>query len=109
MPLRSGTRESRPVAEGGPLGVETGVLVLLVAAAGLAGFVDAVAGGGGLVQLPLLLRWLPVETAPGVNKVSSVFGTLTALSRYAAAGHVRWSLLATAAPLAAAGSLAGTL
>src|SRR5205814_6064095 len=46
--------------------------------------------------------------APGVNKVSSVCGTATALARYARGGHVRWRLVATVGPLAFVGSFAGT-
>lgn len=91
------------------LGVELPVLALLVAAAGLAGFVDAVAGGGGLVQMPLLLRFLSPAAAPGVNKASSVCGTTAALVRYARNGNVRWRIVLLAGPLAFAGSLAGTL
>jgi len=84
------------------------VLVLLVLAAGVAGFVDAVAGGGGLLQLPLLLRFLSPASAPAVNKVSSVCGTATALARYAASGHVRWRVVAVAGPIAFVGSLLGS-
>ena len=53
-------------------------LALLVLAAFLAGWVDAVVGGGGLIQLPALLIGLPDSTPPaailGTNKVSSVWG-----------------------------------
>ena len=46
-----------------------------------AGFVDSIAGGGGLIQLPALLIGLPKSgTAEvlGTNKLSAVFGTTTA-------------------------------
>jgi len=109
MPARAPRRECDGTAGGSVLDVDSGVLALLVAAAGLAGFVDAVAGGGGLIQLPVLLRFLSPARAPAVNKVSSVCGTLTALARYAKGGHVRWRVVATAGPLAFVGSLAGTL
>ena len=56
-------------------------LALLVLAAFAAGWVDAVVGGGGLVQLPALLIGLPSTAEPaavlGTNKVSSIFGTAT--------------------------------
>ncbi|MFI6737305.1 sulfite exporter TauE/SafE family protein [Nonomuraea sp. NPDC050451] len=59
------------------------VLVLLVAAAG-AGWVDAVVGGGGLVQLPaILMTGLPTVEAMATNKLSSVFGTTSAAVAYA--------------------------
>ncbi|MFI7130829.1 sulfite exporter TauE/SafE family protein [Nonomuraea sp. NPDC050153] len=59
------------------------VLVLLVAAAG-AGWVDAVVGGGGLVQLPaILMTGLPTVEAMATNKLSSIFGTTSAAVAYA--------------------------
>jgi uncharacterized membrane protein YfcA len=65
---------------------DTEVVLVLCAAALVAGWVDAVAGGGGLVQLPALLVLLP-GAAPAqilaTNKLSSVFGTATAAAVYA--------------------------
>ncbi|NJP92431.1 TSUP family transporter [Nonomuraea sp. FMUSA5-5] len=59
------------------------ILVLLVAAAG-AGWVDAVVGGGGLLQLPaLLITGMPTVEAMATNKFSSVFGTTSAAVAYA--------------------------
>jgi len=89
-------------------GVETPVLLGLVGIAGLAGFVDAVAGGGGLLQLPPLLAILGPGAAPQVNKVASVCGTTAAVVRYAANGSVRWDRLAWAGPVALVGSFLGT-
>ena len=49
----------------------------------IAGFVDAIAGGGGLLTLPALLTaGLPVESALGTNKGQSAFGTAMSLTRY---------------------------
>jgi hypothetical protein len=67
----------------GPAG--PGTVALLVLAALVAGWVDAVVGGGGLVQLPALLLGLPGATPAQVlatNKLSSVFGTATATATY---------------------------
>lgn len=59
------------------------VLMLLVAAAG-AGWVDAVVGGGGLLQLPaLMMAGVPPVQAMATNKFSSVFGTASAAVTYA--------------------------
>lgn len=62
-------------------GLEWWVVAMLVLAAFSAGWVDAVVGGGGLIQLPALLIGLPPSTAPaailGTNKISSVWGTAT--------------------------------
>jgi uncharacterized membrane protein YfcA len=65
------------------LTVATGLFLL--AASFFAGFIDSIAGGGGLIQLPALLIGLPKsETAEvlGTNKLSAVFGTTTAAALY---------------------------
>ena len=50
----------------------------------LAGFVDAVAGGGGLISLPAyMIAGLPVHFAIGTNKLSSGMGTTLATARFA--------------------------
>ncbi|MCL2180526.1 MAG: TSUP family transporter [Treponema sp.] len=49
----------------------------------LAGFIDSIAGGGGLISLPAyLMAGLPPQTALGTNKLSSVFGASIASFRY---------------------------
>jgi hypothetical protein len=65
------------------------VLAGLAAAALFAGFIDAIAGGGGLVTVPALLVATPDPTlALGTNKGQSVFGSLSALVSYARSGHL---------------------
>jgi hypothetical protein len=59
--------------------------LFLLAASFFAGFIDSIAGGGGLIQLPALLIGLPKsDTAEvlGTNKLSSIFGTTTAAALY---------------------------
>lgn len=57
----------------------------------LASFVDAVAGGGGLISLPAyLVAGLPPVYAAGSNKFSSSFGTLLATIRYFRGGKLLW-------------------
>jgi hypothetical protein len=86
------------------------VLVALAAVAGVAGWVDAIAGGGGLLQLPaLFVAGVPVPAAFGVNKASSICGTSAALARYAHNGSVEWRVVAWAGPLALVGSVSGVL
>lgn len=68
-------------------------LVLLALAALTAGFVDAVAGGGGLIQVPALLAVLPNQTPAvlfGTNKGASVFGSLNAAWQYGRHIEVPW-------------------
>ncbi len=61
------------------------VIIFLILASGFAGFVDSIAGGGGLIQLPSLLISMP-NTAPslllGTNKLPSFLGTLGATASY---------------------------
>lgn len=81
--------------------LETTTLLLLMAAAFIAGFVDSIAGGGGLISLPaLLLAGLPPVEAVATNKLQATFGSATAAYRYWKAGLVVWSDMA--APFAAA-------
>ena len=59
--------------------------IFLALASGFAGFVDAIAGGGGLVQLPALLIGLHDKAIPLIlvtNKVPSIFGTYSAAINY---------------------------
>lgn len=86
-------------------------LVMLIGAAFVAGWVDAVVGGGGLIQLPALLTSLPADTSTGAvlgtNKVASAAGT--AISSWTYIRRIT-PVAATALPLvvcALAGSAAG--
>lgn len=75
---------------------------LLLAGAFVAGLVDAVVGGGGLVQIPLLFGAYSTGSPGaifGTNKLSAVFGTLSAAIRYARRVEIPW---ATALPASAA-------
>jgi uncharacterized membrane protein YfcA len=63
----------------------------LTAVAAVAGCVDAIAGGGGLLTLPALLTaGVPAPLALGTNKGQSVFGSGAATLRFARAGKLTW-------------------
>jgi len=80
----------------------------LALAALVAGAVDAIAGGGGLITLPsLLAAGLPPSLALGTNKGQSVFGSGAALVRFARAGLVDRRMARVTFPCGLAGSLAG--
>lgn len=65
------------------------LLLMLIGAAFAAGFVDAIAGGGGLITVPaLLLAGIPPAQALATNKVQGVFGAATAAISYARRGLV---------------------
>lgn len=75
----------------------------------LAGFVDSVAGGGGLISLPAYyLAGLPPVLAAGTNKLSACLGTFAASGRYLAGREVKGSTALLAALGAFPGSWAGT-
>jgi hypothetical protein len=82
--------------------------LLLVAVALVAGTVDAIAGGGGLVTVPAFLAvGLPPHLALGTNKGQSVFGSFAALVRFSRSGLLDRRRARITFPLGLAGSLAG--
>ncbi len=83
-------------------------LVALAAVAFVAGTVDAVAGGGGLLTVPALLAaGLPPHLALGTNKGQSVFGSFAALASFVRAGRVDGRRARLTFPLGLLGSLGG--
>lgn len=90
--------------------IEPWLYPALTAVAVLTGFVDAIAGGGGLIMMPALIyTGLPPHVVLGTNKVQSACGTAMATLRYHRAGlfAIRPNLPAVAAIFA--GALAGAL
>lgn len=74
----------------------------------LAGLVDAIGGGGGLISLPAyLLAGLPAHTAIATNKMSSACGTTVATARLIKNGMVNFRLAAPAVAAAICGSSIG--
>ena len=72
------------------------VIALLCLAAFLAGFIDAIVGGGGLIQTPMgiiLLPNLPVATIIGTLKIPSFSGTFFAAIQYLKKIEMNWKLL----------------
>ena len=85
-------------------------LLIVTLASLLAGFVDAIVGGGGLILLPALFTVFPAAapaTLFGTNKAASVWGTAAAAAQYARRVDMRWSTLLPAAGAGFAGSLSG--
>ena len=74
----------------------------------LAGFVDSIGGGGGLISLPAyIFAGLPAHLAIGTNKLSSCCGTAVATGRFAKNGLIDWKLAAPSVLLAVIGSSIG--
>lgn len=75
---------------------------------GLAGFIDSIAGGGGLITLPVyMMTGLPVHNCLATNKMSSCMGTTVATAKYASKGFVPWKIAPFCIPCAFAGSALG--
>jgi uncharacterized membrane protein YfcA len=71
--------------------IEPWVYPVLTAVAVLTGFIDSIAGGGGLIMMPALLSaGVPPINALATNKLQSMFGTATAFTNYARKGLVDW-------------------
>ena len=83
---------------------------LLFATGLVAGFVDTLAGGGGLLTLPVLLNFCPdAQFALGTNKLQASFGSSSATFHFARAGVLSARECLRACALAFVGSLAGSL
>jgi uncharacterized membrane protein YfcA len=86
-------------------------IFLLCTAAFAAGFVDAIVGGGGLIQTPaalILLRQYPVVTAIGCTKIPSFSGTLFAALQYLKKVKLNYTLTLVMCVIAFFSSFAGS-
>jgi len=71
-------------------------LILLCLAAFAAGFIDAIVGGGGLIQTPaglVLLPRFPVATVIGILKIPAFCGTALASVQYMQKVKIKWRLM----------------
>jgi uncharacterized membrane protein YfcA len=83
---------------------------ILFAAGLAAGFVDSIAGGGGLITLPVLLNLgVPPMEALGTNKLQATFGSGGATWNYGRAGLIDFKECAAGVAWTFAGALAGSL
>jgi uncharacterized protein len=84
--------------------------LLLLGTAFIAGLVDSIAGGGGLITVPaLLLAGFSPVAALGTNKLQGLFGSASATFAYARKGHVDLKAQLPSAALSAAGSALGAI
>jgi len=90
--------------------IETWKILALFATGVVAGFVDSIAGGGGLITLPVMLSLLPDPLlALGTNKLQATFGSASAAGHYAHAGVVNWRDCVRGCALTFLGAALGTL
>ena len=67
-----------------------GIYLILFTLVFLAGFVDSIAGGGGLISLPAyIIAGVPAHFAIGTNKLSSTLGTSISTWRYLKQGYLK--------------------
>lgn len=89
----------------------TSTIIILCFVAFLAGFVDAIVGGGGLIQTPtaiLMLPQFPVSTVIGSLKIPSFSGTAFAARQYIKRQQVNWQLLSLMMLIALVASFCGS-
>ena len=90
--------------------IEPWQLPLLFGTGLVAGFVDSIAGGGGLIALPVLLSCgLDPQHALGTSKLQATFGSGSAAWHYARAGAVDWRECVRGFALTFLGAVLGTL
>ena len=74
----------------------------------MAGLIDAVAGGGGLISLPAyMIAGVPVHGAIATNKMSAAMGTVVATYRYGKSGFIHWKRALPCVVFALGGSYMG--
>ncbi len=84
------------------------VLVALMLSAFAAGFIDSVAGGGGLILVPsFILAGLPPQVALGQEKIVSTLGTIAAIRNFVRNKCVVWTAVATGIPAGLIGAYVG--
>lgn len=85
------------------------MVIIVVVGVFLASFMDAIAGGGGIISVPTyLLAGLPAHIALGSNKLSSCLGTIASTARYVKNGYADWKLGIPSVLLALVGAHFGT-
>ena len=85
-------------------------LLLVLAAAFAAGLIDAMVGGGGLIQIPALFAvypGVPPATLLGTSKFAGLFGTISAVMRYSRKVVIPWRALLPLALVALLMSMGG--
>lgn len=90
----------------------TTTIILLCLAAFAAGFIDAIVGGGGLIQVPaalVLLPQYPVVTVIGSLKIPAFCGTALASVQYLQKVKIQWKLISIMALLAFSAAYCGSL
>lgn len=76
----------------------------------LAGLVDAIGGGGGLISLPAyMIAGIPAHMSLGTNKLASTMGTTVSTLRFARHGYMKWKFCVAGSVMALIGSVLGAV
>ena len=89
------------------VGLSSWVLLPLLLVGMLAGFVDTLAGGGGMLTVPALMLILPPDAALATNKLQGSFGTLSATWYFVRRGQIHFRELLPGIVACALGAAAG--
>lgn len=82
--------------------------IFLASAAFCAAFIDAIAGGGGLISLPAFLAaGLDPHMALGTNKLAAFFSTTGSAAKFARSGKINWNLIKYLVPFSFLGAILG--
>lgn len=89
--------------------IDLWIIAFLCGAYFVAGFIDSIAGGGGLISIPsFLLTGIPPDFVLGTNKVAASLGTASSLMTYARSGLVIWRVAILGLPAAIIGAFIGS-
>lgn len=77
--------------------ITTTWIIIFILTGFIAGYIDAIAGGGGMIQVPVLLfSGIPPVFVLASNKMASVFGALMATIKYAMSKKISWKVVSIA-------------
>ena len=89
-------------------GMDLSGFIFLGIACFFAAFIDAIAGGGGLISLPAFLAsGLPAHVALGTNKVAACCSTIASSAKFAQSGKINWQLMKKLAAFSFIGAVLG--
>ena len=92
-----------------PMDLTWQMIGIVVLGVFLASFIDSMAGGGGIISVPIyFLAGLPAHLALGTNKLSAGIGTMVSTSRFIKNGFIEWKLGVPSVFLALIGAHFGT-
>lgn len=89
--------------------ISTGMILILVICGFLAGFIDSVVGGGGLISIPALLSaGIPLHLLLGSNKLAGTLCSFTSTASFVRSGKINFTLLKLLIPFSILGAVAGS-